>query len=113
MNNLVRVWNTEKDFDLQCTLDGPSNDVNFIEWHPKANVVLCGGKDLMVWMFNAQNGKYLNSFSGHEKEVLQAQFTLCDGGKHIVSSSADKTVKLWSPIKGSCIQTIKNKSTTG
>lgn len=65
MNNPVRIWNAEKDFELKCTLEGPSEDINFIEWHPKGNVVILGGKDYMIWMFNGQNGQYLNSLAGH------------------------------------------------
>lgn len=57
----------------------------------------------MIWMFNGLNGEYLNSFAGHEKEVLLAKFTLNDGGKHIVSSSSDLSIRLWSPIKGTCL----------
>jgi WD40 repeat protein len=38
---------------------------------------------------------------------------LHDGGKHIISSSADSTIKLWSPIKGNCIMTIKNNNSSG
>ena len=52
MNNQIRVWNVE-DFELKCALeDGPSEDLNFLEWHPKGNVLITGGKDKLVWMFN-------------------------------------------------------------
>jgi ribosome assembly protein SQT1 len=57
MNNKIRIWNTENDFELKYTLDdGPSDDLNFLEWHPKGNVLITGGKDYMIWMFNGQNG---------------------------------------------------------
>lgn len=57
MNNKVRIWNTENDFELKCVLeDGPGDDLNFLEWHPKGNVMIMGGKDYLVWMFNGQNG---------------------------------------------------------
>jgi WD40 repeat protein len=57
MNNQIRIWNTENDFSLKCALeDGPSEDLNFLEWHPKGNVLITGGKDLLIWMFNGQNG---------------------------------------------------------
>lgn len=103
MNNPVRIWNSEKNFELQATLEGPSDDMNFVEWHPKGNVILLGGKDMMIWMFNAQNGQYVNSFSGHQKEVLLAKFSMNDGGKHIISASADATIKVWSPMKATCL----------
>lgn len=50
---------------------------------------------------------------GHEGDVLGAQFTKEDGGKHIVSISADKTVKYWKPVDGTCIQTTRNGGKIG
>ena len=108
MNNTIRIWNVEKDLELKYNLeDGPSDDLNFLEWHPKGNVLITGGKDKMIWMFNGQNGQFLNCLQGHTADVLSAQFTLNDGGKHIVSSSSDKTIRLWSPMKNTCLQTVK------
>jgi WD40 repeat protein len=53
MNNTIRIWNVEKDLELKYNLeDGPSDDLNFLEWHPKGNVLITGGKDKMIWMFN-------------------------------------------------------------
>eukprot|EP00350_Pseudokeronopsis_sp_OXSARD2_P009809 CAMPEP_0170543388 /NCGR_PEP_ID=MMETSP0211-20121228/2511_1 /TAXON_ID=311385 /ORGANISM="Pseudokeronopsis sp., Strain OXSARD2" /LENGTH=260 /DNA_ID=CAMNT_0010846731 /DNA_START=386 /DNA_END=1168 /DNA_ORIENTATION=- len=108
MNNQVKVWSSEKNYEQKCVFDGPTDDINFIDWHPKGNVVICGGKDYMIWMFNGQSGEYLSSFAGHEDEVLSAKFTPLDGGKQIVSSSADKTIRLWSPMKNNCLQTLRN-----
>lgn len=76
MNNQIRIWNTEADFTLKCALeDGPSEDLNFLEWHPKGNVLITGGKDLLIWMFNGQNGQFMNCLQGHTSEVYCAQFT--------------------------------------
>lgn len=61
MNNQLRIWDVDSDFTLRSTLeDGPSEDLNFLEWHPKGNVIMCGGKDFLVWMFNGQNGNFLS-----------------------------------------------------
>ena len=61
----------------------------------------------MIWLINAVNGKVMASFAGHEDEVNCAYFTLEDKNKHIVSASADKTVRVWSPMQASCIQTLR------
>ena len=108
MNNHLRIWNIEKDLELKYTLDeGPTDDLNFIEWHPKGNVLITGGKDYLIWMFNGANGKFLNCLTGHEGEVTSAQFTVIDQGKNILSSSTDKTLRLWSPLKQQCLQVIR------
>ncbi len=73
MNNQIRIFNTDDDFALKCTLeDGPSEDMNFLEWHPKGNVLIMGGKDKLIWMFNGQNGQFINCLQGHTSEVTAA-----------------------------------------
>ena len=62
----------------------------------------------MVWLVNALNGKILANFIGHEDEVLTAKFTLEDKGKHIVSVSADKTIRTWSPLSQEMVTKIKS-----
>ena len=83
--------------------NGPSDkeDINFVEWHPKGNAILCGGKDFTMYLLNGSTGDFLACFSGHEAEILSAQFTA--NGKLIVSSSADMSIRVWSPIKQECI----------
>ena len=44
--------------------------------------------------------------SGHLDKVSYGEFTKNDGGKLIISSSADKTLRVWSPKKQECIRTI-------
>lgn len=85
----------------------PADDLNFVEWHPKGNAILCGGKDYMLWLMNGATGDFLASLAGHEAEVLAAKFTHLNGGKLIISSSADKTIRVWSPIKQECLRVIK------
>ncbi len=62
----------------------------------------------MIWLVNALTGKIMANLIGHEEEILKACFTLDDKGKHIVSISADKTVKVWSPLQSESIQTIRS-----
>lgn len=114
MNNVLRVWQVGENakMELKCKLEnGPAetDDIAFVEWHPKGNAIICGGNDYMIWLMNGSSGDFLASFSGHEEAVLCAQFTP-NGGKLIVSSSADKTIRVWSPIKQNCVSIIKQSS---
>lgn len=109
MNNMARVWDVANGFILKTLVEEiPIEDMNFVEWHPTAPLFLIGGKDYMIWMVNAVSGKVMANFIGHEEEVLMARFSLFDGGKQVVSCSSDKTVRLWSPIKGECLMTVRN-----
>ena len=69
---------------------------------------MTGGKDYMIWLVNAVNGKIMANLIGHEEEVMNANFTLEDKGKHIVSCSADKSLRVWSPLQQECIQTLRS-----
>ena len=96
---MLRVWDVEKGFTLKKAIDSiPQEDLNFVQWHVKAPVLLTGGKDYMIWVLNGQNGKVMANLIGHEEEVLNAEFTKHDSGKQIVSCSADKTIRVWSPL---------------
>jgi WD40 repeat protein len=60
MNNQLRVWNVVDGFTLKTLIEEiPQEDMNFIEWHPTAPLLLTGGKDFMIWMVNAVTGKVM------------------------------------------------------
>jgi len=50
-----------------------------VDWHPKAPLILTGGKDYMVWLVNALTGKIMASLAGHDSDVMLAMFTQHDG----------------------------------
>lgn len=60
MNNHLRVWDVAKGFALKKQIDEiPVEDMLFVEWHHTAPVLLTGGKDYMMWLVNALNGKIM------------------------------------------------------
>lgn len=61
----------------------------------------------MLWIMNGATGDFLASLAGHEDEILCAKFTQSNGGKQIVSSGADCSIRVWSPIKQECLKVIK------
>lgn len=109
MNNFLRVWDVNNGFALKQTLENiPQEDMNFVEWHQSAPVLMTGGKDYMIWIVNAVNGKVMANLIGHEEEVFKAVFSIEDRGKHVVSSSADKTIRVWSPLTQECVMTLRS-----
>ena len=109
MNNQLRIWDVQNNFALKKVLENiPNEDLNFVEWHHLAPVLITGGKDLVVWLVNALTGKVMANFIGHEEEVFSAKFTIADKGKHIVSISADKSIRVWSPMTQECVTKIKS-----
>ena len=94
----VKLWDTASGRLLR-TLEGPG-DVEWLAWHPKGDVVLCGACDGTLWMWLATSGACMRVFAGHDGAVLCGGFT-CDG-KKIVSGSADGSLRVWNPRKGQC-----------
>jgi WD40 repeat protein len=61
----------------------------------------------MVWLVNALSGKIMASLAGHDSDVTYAMFTQHDQHKHVVSSSADCTLKVWKPLQNECVLTAR------
>ena len=52
-----------------------------------------GGRDKSVNLWDAESGRLLASFAGHQEDVEAVAFY--PGGKRIISVSEDKTIKVW------------------
>lgn len=74
LNNVIHIWKTtDQNIELKCQItEGPNylEDLNFLEWHPKGNALLTGGKDKFIWIMNGVSGSFVACLSGHKEEVL-------------------------------------------
>ena len=52
----VKIWDSSNG-NLVQSLEGPGEAVNWIDWHPKGDVVLAGSEDYSVWMWGARIGQ--------------------------------------------------------
>ena len=94
----ILVWDAATRALLR-TLEGPE-DVEWMDWHPKGNLLLAGSKDTTIWMWLAATGDCIKVFTGHEDGVTCGGFT--SDGKLIVSGSSDGSVRVWGPKLGIC-----------
>lgn len=102
---VVKVWDTT-DGKLVQTLEGPGGAIEWVQWHPKGNVVLAGSDDMTMWMWLASTGACMQVFSGHAGPVTAGAFT--PDGKNVVSVGGedDCTLRVWSPKTGECVTTL-------
>ncbi|KAG0028349.1 hypothetical protein BGZ82_008472, partial [Podila clonocystis] len=93
MDGKVRVWKSETG-EFICELEGP-DEVVWINWHPKGNIILAGATDSSVWMWAVPSGAFMNVFNGHSGPVTSGMFT--PDGKKIVTVSEDCSLIVWDP----------------
>jgi len=64
----------------------------------QGNWVAAGHSSGMLSLVDIRTGMLLSSWKGHEGEVLQlGEWTSPGGSQHLISSSLDQTVSVWSP----------------
>ena len=93
----VRIWDMEG--TLIQKLEGPG-DVEWLEFHPRGDVIVAGSQDGTVWLWEARTASCLRVFVGHDGPASCGMFT--SDGNSIVTGSTDGTVRLWAPKKGTC-----------
>ncbi|KAI7863342.1 WD40-repeat-containing domain protein [Spinellus fusiger] len=93
MDGKVYVWKSTTG-EMCTSVEGP-DEMIWIDWHPKGNILLAGASDGSLWMWAMPSGKFMNIFSGHAAPVTAGCFT--PDGKRIVSVSEDMTCIVWDP----------------
>eukprot|EP01025_Chloroclados_australasicus_P028458 TRINITY_DN2818_c1_g1_i8.p1 TRINITY_DN2818_c1_g1~~TRINITY_DN2818_c1_g1_i8.p1 ORF type:complete len:269 (+),score=16.78 TRINITY_DN2818_c1_g1_i8:53-859(+) len=106
MDGQILIWDSSTGSRLQ-TLEGDNSSIEWLQWHPRGNVVLAGSEDFMLWMWNGETGNFLNNFSGHRGPVRCGCFT--PDGKHIVSGGddPDNSIRIWNPRTAECLHVME------
>jgi len=100
MDGKVRVWRllasdpSGKLWDFLTEITGP-DEILWLKWHPKGNLLLAGANDSTIWLWQLPSGNVMQVFSGHESPVQAGGFT--PDGKRIVSADASGNLILWDP----------------
>ncbi len=89
----------------QSVLDGPSEAVTFLSWHPRGPVLLAGSEDKTAYMWNASKGLFMMAFAGHEDAITAGFFS--GDGKKVVTASRDSSVRIWNPTAGTTLIRIQ------
>ncbi|BGP51241.1 60S ribosomal subunit assembly or modification protein [Rhodotorula kratochvilovae] len=113
MDGKVNVWKArrpssdmpweETGWELLHSLEGP-DEVNWLDWHPKGNVLMAGGADGTVWVWNLPSGTTMHVLSGHNSPVTCGRFT--PDGKKILTASEDSMLILWDPRTGEAVHKL-------
>lgn len=71
---------------------------------PDGEVVVTAGYDYLVHLVNWRTGEEVLTLRGHRHGVGLVRYF--DGGKRLLTGSADKTVKVWDASTGECLRTV-------
>jgi ribosome assembly protein SQT1 len=93
--------------ELLRKLEGPSADIEWIEWHARGPLLAAGSADHTVWLWNAKSGDCMRVFAGHIAPVTCGRFT--NDGKMLITGSEDATVHVWDPKSGQSVLHIDSK----
>ncbi|CAN2389106.1 smooth muscle cell migration [Pristimantis euphronides] len=101
MSGLIKVWRVE---DTQEIWSFEVADLEWLEWHPCAHVLLCGTADGNTWMWKIPSGE-CKTFQGPNCPATCGQF-LPDGKKAVVGYE-DGSVRIWDLKQGSTVHVLK------
>ena len=88
-------------------LNGPS-DIEYIQWHNKADILTSGGGDGTVYVWTLPSGSILHVLSGHTDAVTCGAFN--HTGNIYITGSIDGSVKVWKIKTGQLLHTFKTDS---
>jgi len=98
----ARIWSVP-DLRLVTVLGDQKDDVETTVISPDESQVATASRDHLVRVYD-MDGRLVRRLEGHEADVLSAEWT--DGGRRIVTTSDDGTVRWWDAEQGALVRTL-------
>jgi WD40 repeat protein len=83
----------------------PTNVVSALAFSPDGKLLAVGGHDAAIHLFQADDGKYVRSLTGHGSSITALAFH--PTGTLLVSASKDRTLRLWNPANGQLLKALE------
>ncbi|XP_061122888.1 angio-associated migratory cell protein [Syngnathus typhle] len=103
MSGLIKVWKVETKEEIWSFEVG---DLEWLEWHPCAPVLLAGTDDGNMWMWKIPSGD-CKTFQSSACQSTSGK--VLPDGKRAVVGYEDGTVRLWDLKQGNCIHVIQGQ----
>lgn len=101
MSGLIKVWKVETKEEIWSFEVG---DLEWLEWHPCAPVLLAGTNDGSVWMWKIPSGD-CKTFQSPACQATSGK--ILPDGKRAVVGYEDGTVRVWDLKQGNAIHVVK------
>lgn len=103
MSGVIKVWKVETKEEVWSFEVG---DLEWLEWHPCAPVLLAGTDDGNMWMWKIPSGD-CKTFQSSACQATSGK--VLPDGKRAVAGYEDGTVRVWDLKQGNAIHTIKGQ----
>nr|XP_056717595.1 angio-associated migratory cell protein [Euleptes europaea] len=101
MSGLIKVWQVDTKEEIWSFEVG---DLEWMEWHPQASVLLAGTADGNSWMWKIPGGE-CKTFQGPNCPATCGH--VLPDGKRVVIGYEDGTVRFWDLKQGSSLHVLK------
>ncbi|KAF7711329.1 angio-associated migratory cell protein [Silurus meridionalis] len=101
MSGLIKVWKVEAKEEIWSFEVG---DLEWLQWHPCAPVLLAGTADGNMWMWKIPSGE-CKTFQGPNCQATSGR--ILPDGKRAMVGYEDGTLRLWDLKQGNAIHIIK------
>ena len=89
--NQIKIWDADTGSESE-TLPGHTATVSSAAYSPNGRMIISGDWDNSLLLWDATTGKCLNRLPGHTGDITAVLFA---SNEFIISSSEDKTVRIW------------------
>lgn len=97
------VYNTSDAGYVTASSYQQNTVVTCVAYEPKGNKVAYAGEDMVITIYDANDGQTINTLYGHTASIYGLKWTT-DG--KIVSGATDNTIKIWDAAKGTELKTL-------
>ncbi|KAG7326740.1 hypothetical protein KOW79_010141 [Hemibagrus wyckioides] len=101
MSGLIKVWKIDTKEEIWSFEVG---DLEWLQWHPCAPVLLAGAADGNMWMWKIPSGE-CKTFQGPNCQATSGK--ILPDGKRVMVGYEDGTLRLWDLKQGNTIHVIK------
>lgn len=98
------LWSPSTSTKPLARMIGHQKQVNHVTFSPSAAVIASAGFDNHIKLWNASDGKYINTLRGHVGPVYQCAFS--PDSRLLVSGSKDTTLKAWDVRTGKLAENL-------
>ncbi|HEX6745691.1 MAG TPA: TIR domain-containing protein [Longimicrobium sp.] len=104
-NGVVSVWDVEGTRGKLSQIEGLHPEEFQIDWSPSGDHILVTQEGRLARVFDAETGRVLVTFRGHDANVTTARFS--PDGQFVVTASVDGTARLWDAQTGQTLSVLR------